>query len=228
MTRQENEQFVRNIFFEKARRRFARLGGQFVPDTQSVLEEAATIFDHMLADMAYINKKDHPMASSVFSSCATLAVYLALRRHGVDVHDFGCAVLTNLAQSSLIPDDQGGDPERLVEFIASSKASQKYAAPGEYVFDVLAGDHKDFDWGVNIKRCALCHAFSKYEAMDLVPYMCAMNDVLSDMGNQGLRRTGTIALGAQQCEYHYKRGGEPLHLAKQYPDRIRYRKMEGH
>ena len=222
MTRQENEQFVRNGFFEKAKRRFTRLIGRFVRDAQSVLEEAATIFDRMLADMAYIDKTDHPMASSVFGSCATLAVYLALKERGVDVHDFGCAMLTSLAQVSLTPDDLGSDPERLAEFIASGKASQKHAAPGEYVFEAFIGDQKDFDWGVNIKRCALCHAFSKYDAMDLVPYMCAMNDVLSDMGKWGLRRTGTIALGAQQCVYRYKHGGEPQRLANQYPDQIRF------
>ena len=85
MSRQENEQFVRNVFFEKAKRRFTQLIGQFVHDTKYVLEEAAAIFDRMLADMAYIDKTDHPMASSVFGSCATLAVYLALKKHGVDI-----------------------------------------------------------------------------------------------------------------------------------------------
>jgi hypothetical protein len=149
-------------------------------------------------------------------------VYLALKERGVNVHDFGCAMLTDMKQSSMTPVNIGGDPERLAEFIASSKASQKHAAPGEYVFEAFAGDQKDFDWGVNIKRCALCCAFSQHDAMDLVPYMCAMNDVMSDMINQGLRRTGTIALGAKQCEYLYKIGGEPKRLVNQYPDRIRY------
>lgn len=222
MTRQDNEQFVRSISFEKARPRFTRLIGQFVNDTQSVLEQAANIFDQMLADMAYVDKMDHPMASSFFDSCATLAMYLALKERSVDVHDFGCAMLTSLAQSSLKPLDVGRDPKSLAEFIASSKASQTDAAPGEYVFDAFTGGQKDFDWGVNIKRCALCNWFAKYKAMDLVPYMCAMNDVLSDKGKWGLRRTGTIALGARQCEYKYKYGGEPQRLAKQYPDRIRY------
>lgn len=222
MTRQENEQFVRNAFYKKARPRFTRLIGRFFDDAQPVLEKTAIIFNQMLADMAYVDKTDHPMASSVFDSCATLAVYLTLKERGVNVHDFGCAMLTSLAQSSLKPVDVGGDPKSLADFIASSKASQKDAAPGEYVFEAFVGDQRDFDWGVNIKRCALCILFAKHDAMDLVPYMCAMNDVLSDKGKWGLRRTGTIALGAQQCEYKYKHGGEPQRLAKQYPDRIRY------
>jgi len=46
--------------------------------------------------MAYIDKPDHLMASSVFVSCATLAVYLALKEHGVDVHDFGCFIFNSV------------------------------------------------------------------------------------------------------------------------------------
>ena len=74
---------------------------------------------------------------------------------------------------------------------------------------------------MNIKSCAICHAFSKYDAMDLVPYMCAMDDVASEIGDLGLRRTGTIALGATHCDFRYERGREPLRLADQYPERIR-------
>ena len=60
--------------------------------------------------------------------------------------------------------------------------------------------------------------------MDLVPYFCAADHVLSDQGDQGLRRTWTIAVAAHQCDFRYKRGGQGQHLAKQYPDRIRIEK----
>ena len=111
--------------------------------------------------------------------------------------------------------------ERFAAFVASAEASQRDAVPGEYVFEAFLGDRKDFDWAMNVKSCAICHAFSKYDATDLVPYFCAADDVISDQAHQGLRRTGTIALGAHQCDFRYKRGGEPRRLATQYPDRIR-------
>ncbi|MCP4006587.1 MAG: L-2-amino-thiazoline-4-carboxylic acid hydrolase [bacterium] len=44
---------------------------------------------------------------------------------------------------------------------------------------------------------------------------------MSDAGGQGLRRTGTLALGSNECDFRYKSGGEPLRLAAQYPDQIR-------
>lgn len=113
-----------------------------------------------------------------------------MKNSGVDVHDFGCAVLADIAQNRMIPVDTGSDPKLLKEFIESGETSKQDAKPNEYVFEAFQGDHIDYDWSVNIKRCALCVAFSKYGAMDLVPYMCAMNDVMSDKINQGLRRTG--------------------------------------
>jgi hypothetical protein len=74
---------------------------------------------------------------------------------------------------------------------------------------------------VNITRCGICHAYAKHDAMEFTPYMCATDDLESDRLGQGLRRTGTIALGAHRCDFRYKAGGEPLRLAEQYPDQIR-------
>ncbi|MCZ6616861.1 MAG: L-2-amino-thiazoline-4-carboxylic acid hydrolase, partial [Gammaproteobacteria bacterium] len=90
-----------------------------------------------------------------------------------------------------------------------------------YTFLLVYGDRETYDWGMNVKSCGICYQFSKYDAMDLVPYMCATDDVMSDLGHQGLRRTGTIAVGAHQCDFRYQRKGEPGHLADKYPDRIR-------
>lgn len=222
MAIQENKQFVMNTFFKNAEKRFTRIIGQFYHEEQSILKKASSLFEGMLSDMAYIDETDHPMAASVFDSCATLSVYLSLKERGINVHDFGYAILAYMAQSTMKPVDTGSDPKLLKDFIASGEASKKSAKPNEYIFEAFEGDHIEFDWGVNIKRCALCHAFSEYDARDLVPYMCAMNDVMSDKINQGLRRTGTMGLGAQQCVYRYKIGGEPKRLSDQYPNQIRF------
>lgn len=56
--------------------------------------------------------------------------------------------------------------------------------------------------------------------------MCASDDVMSDKGGRGLQRTGSIALGAQKCDFRYKRNGQPRRLAEQYPDRIRIKDVK--
>jgi hypothetical protein len=81
-------------------------------------------------------------------------------------------------------------------------------------------EHEQFDWEFNVHSCTICHTASKYDAMDLVPYMCATDDVMSEKNNDGLRRTRSIALGAHLCDFRFKDDGPPRRLAEQYPDRI--------
>ena len=226
MDRLENEQFVRN-FFEAARKRNTRLVAEFIDDGASVVDQAARIFDEMIPDMAYVDNHKGAMADSVFQCNVMLAIYLALKERGIDVHEFGKMMLTKMEQAPIKPPEEQPESakgrsmqEQLAAFISAGEASQKEAAPGEFVFEAFLGDGEDYDWGMNVKSCAICHAFSKYDAMDLVPYMCATDDVMSDKGKQGLRRSGSIAVGAHQCDFRYKRGGEPDHLSRQYPHKI--------
>jgi hypothetical protein len=220
MTTPANEQFVRNTF-EQSRGRLGRLAGRLTEDPDAVVDEAAVLFDEMIPGMAYVDKPDNQMASALFICSINLALYLALKARGVDVHDFGNAMLTGLAKAPATPPPDLTTPENLAGFKAGADASQQSAAPGEFVYEAHTGNDGDLDWGMNIKSCAICHQYTKYDAMDLVPYMCATDDVESDKNSLGLRRTGSIAVGAHQCDFRYKAGGEPQRLAAQYPDKIR-------
>ena len=223
MSRIDNEQHVLNLF-TGSRERAIGLASRFVEDAEAATDEATEIFKGMISDMAYVDEPTHPMASSVFMCCGSLALYLALKKRGVDVHEYGSAVLEGIRgsppQGSESSDESAAPKGQFAAFIASGAASLSKSRRGEFVFEVLLGDRSEYDWGMNVKSCAICHAFSKYGAMDLVPYMCATDDLMSDIGGQGLRRTGTIALGAHQCDFRYTSGGEPLRLVEQYPDRI--------
>ena len=224
MTAPRGAQVAKHLF-EQAKPRLARVAGRFVDDAPAVVEAAEAHFDGMIPDMAYVDKPFHPLASALFVCSINLAIYLALKQRGVDVHAFGRALLTGLARA---PVPSPGPPEseqellaRLAEFVSAAETSQKNPQRGEDVFEVRVGDGTDFEFGYNVTSCAVCFQFAKYDAMDLVPYMCAADDVMSDKEDRGLRRTGSIALGAHQCDFRYKHGGEPRRLAEQYPDRIR-------
>jgi DNA-directed RNA polymerase specialized sigma24 family protein len=224
MTRQDNEQTVRK-FFDEAKPRIIRLARELVEDAEDVVEDASELFNAMIPDMVYVDDPHKQMANSVFACSVQLALYLALQKRGVDVHDFGRVMLERMANAPAEPDerpkqDSASRRRAFQQFIDAGEASQREPRPGEFVFEAFPGERPG-EWGMNIKSCAICHQFSKYDAMDLVPYMCATDDVQSDREGQGLRRHGTIALGAHQCDFRYARGGEPLRVAEQYPDRIR-------
>ena len=184
-------------------------------EPEEVLGAGRERFERMLDEIPYVDRPDHSLADAIFVCGSILAVFEVLRERGVDAHALGRALH---AIPSLPPgmEDQG-PPEELVK---DAIASQSTSAPNEFVLEVLGPDETR-DFGMNIKSCAICHLFGKHDAMDLVPYMCAFDDALSDKAGQGLRRTGTIALGADHCDFRFKQGGEPLRLAEHYSDRIR-------
>lgn len=223
MTRAQNEQFVRYTFFNQARMRLMRLASRFANDPQTVVDEAAAIFDAMLPEMAYVDKPAHPLAGALFICNVNLSLYLALKRRGIDVHAFGSALLNGLARAPIPPQPEESEEAlqaRLAQFIQAAEASQTKAAPGEDVFEIVDATNAGFDWGYNVRSCALCQSAAKHEAMEVVPYLCAVDDVMSDKNNQGLRRTGSLATGATHCDFRFTRGGPPLRLAEQYPELI--------
>lgn len=222
MNTQPNQQFVKQTYFTQAQMRLTRLAGRFFDDAQTVVAEAEAIFDAMLPTMAYVDKPQHPLASALFICNVNLSLYLALKQRGVDVHDFGNALLNGLRRAPIPPQpelSQEALQAQLTAFQQAAHESQTNPQPGEDVFEIVAGE--DFDWGYNVKACALCHSAAQHDAMEVVPYMCAVDDVMSDKNNQGLRRNGSLALGAQHCDFRYQRGGQPQRLAEQYPEQIR-------
>jgi len=183
-------------------------------DAEAVMAEAQEIYAAISADTAYLDDPGHSMAASLFYCNLNLAVYLALRPLGVGVHEFGNAVLANLAAAPLPPAEvpEEGD----ADFAGPG------THPGEFEVEVVSADDAATQWGFNIKSCAICHQFGKHDAMDLVPYMCASDDVVSDIRGQGLRRSGTIALGATHCDFRFDISGEPQRLATAYPEKIKF------
>jgi DNA-directed RNA polymerase specialized sigma24 family protein len=213
-------------FFARSRPRLDKLAGRLCDDPDVAVDDAERRFMAMVPDLAYADKPDHPLASALFTTTVNLAIYLALKQRNVDLHVFGCSLLEGLARApaAAFPPEPADDAQRQAQadaFAASAADSQRDALPGEDVYEMVPGDGTTFDWGMNVKSCAVCHQFAKYDAMELVPYMCAADDVMSDRTGRGLQRTGSIALGATHCDFRYKRGGEPRRLAEQYPDRIR-------
>jgi hypothetical protein len=175
--------------------------------------DAAREFEALLGDIPYADRPGHLMAFPALGTAIMLAFYKAARARGCSAHQFGRAI-----QEAPLPELPPPDPER---YRREAAASQESAAANEFVFEFLEGDGAELDFGYDIKACAICHLYLQHDAMDLVPYICALDDKWSAARDSGLRRTGAIALGARRCDFRYRAGGEPLTLASQYGDRVR-------
>ena len=234
--RTENLEEIK-AFFVRDRGRLERLATELVgPDAaSSAVDAAESEFIDMLSDIAYRENPDHQHAGDLFGSAMNLALFLVVRDQGIDAHRFGAAMIEriNKALAALRSkrsraEPKQPDPGAAQTFIDAMQESQTSATPGEFVYEYLPDEsNRDTgDWAFNIKSCAICHHFRKYDAMDLVPYMCASDDVMSDSQGRGLVRTGTIALGSKHCDFRYQKGGTPKAVADLYPDRIRVRPVD--
>jgi len=188
---------------------------QLSSEADAILAEARVHFESMVDELPYLDQAGHTMAGSMFSCAGLLAIFKALRDRGLDdAHAWGRAIHSLPAPFGEMNAESGERQRR------DAEASQANASAAEFVFEVV-GDEEPGSSGMNITSCAICHLYGRHDAMELVPYMCAFDDLMSRAGDQGLRRTGTIALGASHCDFRFESGGEPLPLAGQFPDQIR-------
>ena len=85
--------------------------------------------------------------------------------------------------------------------------SQRRLYPGDWVYTVMEGDGKDFDYGMDFTECAICKLYHAHGADELTPYVCSIDHITSEAFGQGIRRTMTLAEGAAKCDFRYKKGG---------------------
>ncbi len=212
-------------YFEQSREMLKLLAAEFVDTPEEALEAALSNLDEVARGMPYLDKPQNPVAYAMFICASVLSLYMHLRTQNVNVHDYGARYVKlssmrpqpSAAEAAADGEDELDD--EISETLGAADAPKTH--PGEFEIELLEGDGEEFDFGYNIKSCAICHVFSQHDAMELVPYMCAYDDVASDQGNLGLRRTGTIATGASHCDFRYKRGEDTQYLANLYPDAIR-------
>jgi hypothetical protein len=209
-------------FDRRAARRRRLLAGRLGDgDADSVLREARRAFEELCGEIPYAGRESNPMARNIVVPYEQLALSLELRRRGLSVEDIG---------RFLLDSEEGGGPPagrmpgwlvRLAIRLAgplllrpmrrAADESQRREHPDEFVFAMVKPDDETA-FGFDIIECAVCKAFAKHGALDIVPWICALDDKGSDALGLGLRRSGTIALGADRCDFRYKPGGEPRSL----------------
>lgn len=85
-----------------------------------------------------------------------------------------------------------------------ARRSQQKRYPGDWVFTYVVGDGKTFDFGVDIRECAILKFYQAHQAEGFIPYLCRFDDTMGRMLGLGLKRTGTLANGSDLCDCRWK------------------------
>jgi hypothetical protein len=182
-----------------------------------IVSETILEFEALVPEIPYIGGKKNRLSSeALIPSIACVALYRVLKKRGKTVEDAG-EIIDGIIQSQF--DSMPGWLIYLVGRYRSSKLyirkmekqaaiSQERRYPGDWVFSIVDGDGKEFDYGIDFTECGVCKFFSTHDAEELIPYMCAVDFPVSKALNTGLVRTTTLAEGADKCNFRFKRERE--------------------
>jgi hypothetical protein len=197
-------------------------------EAAALMTSARGEFETLVPGIPMFDGGRNPMTKFVHMTYLVLAFWKAFEAHGHSREEFGAFVdeaydppffrlplwIRRTTVTLLLPVLKG----KLRKLAA---ASQERRFSDGFVMEFVEGDGKEVEFGLDVTECACCKACEKHDALEIVPFMCAIDDKMSAGLDLGLRRTGTRALGALRCDFRYKRGGTPLTLKSQYGETLR-------
>jgi hypothetical protein len=190
------------------------LGRYFADDLDRMIAETRLEYEVLIPQLPYIGGKQ-PLTRFLMYSALWLAVYRTANAHGRSLEEVGvmiyeicraflraypkfvCALLGFMNFSAFYQN----------RLRARALQSHLRAYPGDYVYDFIPGDGRNFDYGVDYLECASCKFLAAQGASELGPYLCPVDILYSEALGWGLQRTMTLAEGAEKCDFRFKKGG---------------------
>jgi hypothetical protein len=105
-------------------------------------------------------------------------------------------------------------PPKLIGSSLAKKALQIFAKkvstkghPDGFVAQIIFDKEETFGlgYGVDIHECGICKLFNKHHYEKYASILCEVDEVTSNLAGLKLIRNGTIANGAQKCDFRYVR-----------------------
>ena len=96
------------------------------------------------------------------------------------------------------------DEKKMAGRLKWSEDSHKRLYENDWMLDILPGNG-EYDLGYDYHQCGICKICSDEGCSELAKYLCRMDFVLADIMGMKLVRTGTIAEGADICDFRYSR-----------------------
>jgi L-2-amino-thiazoline-4-carboxylic acid hydrolase len=197
-------------FFRRA------LAARFAKDeVERIIQQLQDEFCALLPRLPYIGGKQNPLTTNLVACTWFLALYRVLQPRGLSDDEVGDVVYRvaeewvtstprwiGRMQSLLIK-----TPLLRIIFGRISRQSQQRKYPGDFVVHFVPGDGRNFDFGVDFTGCAIHKFFQAEQAGHFAKYMCRIDYLTTSYKGIELMRTGTIANGADKCDFRYRLAG---------------------
>jgi hypothetical protein len=92
-------------------------------------------------------------------------------------------------------------------FIRIFDAINEKKYDNNWIAEVVDGDKKTFDWGMNFHQCAIHKFYLENGGEELAPYICLQDFAFYHPYKKiGFRRSQTLAGGGNYCDFRFKKG----------------------
>lgn len=90
---------------------------------------------------------------------------------------------------------------------AFKKKIQQRAHPDGFVANVITDKNQTYGlgYGFDILECGICKLFNKHHYQKYASILCEVDEVTSGLAGLELIRSSTIALGANKCDFRFKK-----------------------
>ena len=176
--------------------------------------EAQEDLERLIPQLPDIGDKSEELNEGVAAIAVCIAYYRSFKRQKMSVELLGKMLYDlKVYQYSEMTEEQKKarademfSSKRLNEQKKWAKWSQKCIYPYNWAAHYVEGDDKGFDYGTDYVECGIAKICHKFEADDLVPFICLLDLLESDVFGLGLARTKTLADGDNVCDFRFKRG----------------------
>lgn len=185
------------------------------------LSAARDKFDDLIQDIPYIGPLSFPLPSTLVESAVSLSFYMVWKESGVRLEAAGSMILEAVREGlgkqspeELRKEGAGMFTEefyKIQTFVADE--SHKKHFPGDWIFDFVKGKPgENYDWGWDFTECAILKFFRAHDALELLPFMCIQDFIISELQGTGLERTTTLYDG-DVCDFRFKKAGQLMQCA---------------
>jgi len=93
----------------------------------------------------------------------------------------------------------------IIKFL-NKKISQN-SHPEGFVANIITDKQETYGlgYGIDILECGICKLFAKHNYSKYTSILCEVDAITSDLAGLKLIRTGTIAKGADKCDFRFKK-----------------------
>lgn len=155
--------------------------------TDEIMAEARIEYRDLIPRIPYVGGRE-PFTRFLISTAQYLALYKVLKSRGLSLEESG-QFIYDVSDRLL-----NAYPGFLLRFLSGSIFSRKYIQkvregaeesqrrvyPGNYVFSFVEDDGVEYDYGVDYIKCGVCKFLEAEDALELAPYVCAVDILYSE------------------------------------------------